>query len=123
VFRGIDVAQLAEGQVSVQVFNGSGAAGQARDVRLALEAVGFSVGAAGNGPASDQTVIQYAPGSELAADLLVRHLTSPAVLVADPTLGANQLALVTGRDFTTVMQTPRPADLSTTPTTPANDSA
>ena len=117
VFRGLDPTEVTESQVSVQVLNGSGAAGQARDVRTALTAVGFSVGAAGNGPASAQTVIQYAPGSETAADLLSRHLSSPSVLVVDPTLGANHLALVTGTDFTTVMQTPRPPDETTTTTT------
>jgi LCP family protein required for cell wall assembly len=123
VFRGRDPSQpspLAENQVSVQVFNGSGTVGQARDVRTALQAVGFSVGAANNAPASDQTVIQYAPGSEAAADLLARHLTSPSVLVEDKSLGRNSLALVTGKDFTTVMQTPRPAETTTT-TVPATD--
>jgi LCP family protein required for cell wall assembly len=114
VFRGIDPAQLTESQVSVQVFNGSGVAGQARDLRLALTAVGFVVGAAGNGPASDETVIQYAPGSEGAADLLARHLSAAAVLVVDPTLTANQLAVVTGKTFTTVMQTARPPGTTTT---------
>jgi LCP family protein required for cell wall assembly len=122
IFRGIDPTQLTESQVSVQVFNGSGTVGQARDVRTALQAVGFSVGAANNSAPSDQTVIQYAPGSEAAADLLARHLTSPAVLVEDRSLGANQLALVTGKDFTTVMQTPRPVSATTT-TAPAPDSA
>jgi hypothetical protein len=120
VFRGRDPAQLAESQIAVQVFNGSGVAGQARDVRLALKAVGFAVGAAGNAPASDATVVQYAPGSEAAADLLARHLTSGAVLVADPTLRANELAIVTGKDFTTVMQTPRAPEATTT--APSSDS-
>src|SRR4051812_556563 len=105
VFRGKDPTVLVESQVSVQVFNGSGTPGQARDVDMALTAVGFSVGAPGNAPPSDLTVIQYAPGSEAAADLLARHLTSPSTLIEDSSLGANQLALVTGKDFTTIMQT------------------
>jgi LCP family protein required for cell wall assembly len=120
VFRGRDPGVLTEGQVSVQVFNGSGTAGQARDVGMALQAVGFAVGSAGNAPGSDQTVIQYAPGSEAAADLLARHLTGPSTLVEDPTLAANELALVTGKDFTTVMQTPRAPSVTTT-TVPAVD--
>jgi LCP family protein required for cell wall assembly len=122
VFRGRDPAQLTESQISVQVFNGSGTAGQARDVRTALTAVGFAVGAAGNAPSSDATVIQYAPGSDAAADLLARHLTSPSVLVEDPTLDANQLALVTGKDFTTVMQAPRLAAATTTTVAPPSES-
>lgn len=122
VFRGKDPTQLVEGQVSVEVFNGSGTPGQARDVRTALTAVGFVAGAASNARASDATVIQYAPGSEAAADLLARHLTSPAVLVEVGSLSANHLALVTGKDFTTVMQTPRPPTATTTTTAPATDS-
>jgi hypothetical protein len=122
VFRGRDPALPAEDQISVQVFNGSGTAGQAVDVRTALGAVGFVVGDVGNAPPSDLTVIQYAPGSEAAADLLARHLSSPSVLVEDPTLDANQLALVTGKDFTTVMQTPRLPEPTTTTTAPATDS-
>jgi hypothetical protein len=122
VFRGKDPAQLTEGQVFVQVFNGSGVPGQARDLRSALTAVGFPVGAAGNASATAQTVIQYPPGSAAAADLLARHLTSAAVLLEDPTLTANHLAIVTGQDFTTVMQTPRPAVTTTTTTAPPADS-
>jgi len=122
VFRGLDPGKLAESQVSVEVFNGSGVPGQARDVRLALTAVGFAVGSAGNADASDETVIQYAPGSEAAADLLARHLSSASVLIEDPTLSANQLAIVTGKDFTTVMQTARPAVTTTTTTAPPADS-
>jgi LCP family protein required for cell wall assembly len=120
VFRGKDPTQLTESQVSVQVFNGSGVGGQARDVSTALVAVGFAVGSSGNAPSSDATVIQYAPGSEAAADLLARHLTSASVLIEDSTLGPNQLALVTGKDFTTVMQMPRPVATTTT-TVPSSD--
>lgn len=121
VFRGKDPTQLTEGQISVEVFNGSGTPGQARDVRTALTAVGFVAGTASNAPASDGTVIQYAPGSEAAADLLARHLTTSATLIEDRSLDANHLALVTGKDFTTVMQTPRPETSTTTTTAPPQD--
>jgi hypothetical protein len=121
VFRGRDPSQLTEGQVNVQVFNGSGVAGKARDARQALGAVGFAVGNANNASLSTETVIQYAPGSEAAADLLARHLSSAAVLVEDATLAKDQLALVVGTDFTTVMQTARPAETTTT-TAPSTDS-
>src|SRR4051794_21028003 len=43
VFRGKDPTELSEDQVAVDVSNGSGATGQARDVRQALQAVGFGV--------------------------------------------------------------------------------
>jgi LCP family protein required for cell wall assembly len=122
IFRGKDPGELSESAVSVNVLNGSGKAGQARDVGQALTAVGFAVGPAGNATAVPSSVIHYAPGSELAADLLARHLTSTSTEVADPTLSANHLQLVTGTDFSTVMQTPRPA-ASTTTTTPSSTPA
>src|SRR5207237_9122418 len=98
--------------------NGSGTPNQARDVGQALSAVGFSVVHLDNFEIGDQTAIQYAPGSEQAADLLARHLTAPAQLVPDPSLDANHVLLVTGTSFTTVMQNPRPPETTTTTTTP-----
>jgi hypothetical protein len=119
VFRGRDPTVLAEAGVAVDVFNGSGKAGQARDVKTALTAVGFATGPAGNASSTPQTIVRYAPGSESAADLLARHLTSPVLLTVDKSLGANHLALVTGVDFSTVMQTARAPATTTTSTTAA----
>jgi LCP family protein required for cell wall assembly len=121
VFRGKDPSALSEGAVSVSVMNGTGVAGQARDVGQALSAVGFTVGPAGNSTSAPTTVIKYAPGSEQAADLLARHLSTPVTtpLMLDASLPANHLTLVTGTDFTTVMQTPRPATAPTSSTTPS----
>ncbi len=118
VFRGKDAGTVNEQAVNVDVLNGSGVANQARDASQALTAVGFAVGPSGNAPTEAHTVIRYAPGSEMAADLLARHLTAPVTEQADPTLDANHLTLVTGTDFTTVMQTPRPAPTTTTTTAP-----
>ena len=115
VFRGKDPGSLAESAVSVNVMNGTGVPGQARDVGQALTAVGFAVGPAGNATAIPTTIIKFAPGSEQAADLLARHLTTSAAQTADPTLDRNHLTLVTGTDFTTVMQTPRPPAPVTVP--------
>jgi LCP family protein required for cell wall assembly len=115
VFRGKDPGSLAERAVSVNVLNGTGVPGQARDVGQALTAVGFAVGPASNAAAGPTTIIKYAPGSEQAADLLARHLTAAATQTADPSLESNHLTLVTGTDFTTVMQTPRSPNPTTAP--------
>ncbi len=120
VFRGKDPTSVEESGVAVDVLNGSGVANQAREVGQALGAVGFSVGPAGNSASSPTTTIKYAPGSELAADLLARHLTTASTEVPDPTLAANQLTLVTGSDFTTVMQTARAPASTPTTTTPSS---
>jgi hypothetical protein len=115
VFRGKEPGSLAERAVSVNVLNGTGVPGQARDVGQALTAVGFAVGPAANAAAGPTTIIKYAPGSEQAADLLARHLTAAATQTADPSLESNHLTLVTGTDFTTVMQTPRSPNPTTAP--------
>ena len=110
--------------MTVNVLNGTGVAGQARDVDQALTAVGFQrrTGRQRGDRADDR--ITYAPGSEQAADLLARHLTTTtATTVADPTLAANHLTLVTGADFSTVMQTPRPPASTTTTSAPPPDVA
>jgi LCP family protein required for cell wall assembly len=117
VFRGLDPSAVSEPEISVAVRNGTGTAGLAKDVKTALEAVGFVTGDTGNAATTPTTEVHYAPGSEFAADLLARHLTGPAALVADPRLAANDLVLVVGTDFTTVMQTPR-APTTTTTTAP-----
>jgi LCP family protein required for cell wall assembly len=109
IFRGLPPGTVSEQSVSVTVLNGSGVLGQAADSASALETVGFNIASTGNFKAgTPRTTIRYAPGSEGAADVLVRHLTSGADLVADPTLRLNRVTLVTGQDFTTVMRQPLP---------------
>ncbi|MEY2436357.1 MAG: hypothetical protein QOF97_1193 [Acidimicrobiaceae bacterium] len=123
VFRGIDPGSVSEAEVSVAVRNASGLAGRAKDVKNALAAAGFATGDTGNAPATATTTIRYGPGSEFAADLVARHLTGPAVLAPDPTLGPNQVVLIVGGDFTTVMQAPRPADTTTTTAPPTTSTS
>lgn len=117
VFRGLPPDAVGEGDVTVEVRNGTGVDGQAKDVSAALGAVGFDTGDTGDAKTSATTTIRYAPGSEAAADLLGRHLTGPALLDEDDSLGTDHVVLVTGADFTTVMQQPRPATTTTTTTT------
>jgi LCP family protein required for cell wall assembly len=118
VFRGLPPGAVTEGDVLVDVRNGSGVAHQARDALDALEAVGFVAGDTGDaGEPFARTTVRYAEGSEAAADLLVRHLTSGAALELDESLDPNELVLVTGADFTTIYVTPEPATTTTVPAT------
>ena len=124
VFRGLPPGAVSESGVTVAVRNGSGVAKQATDVTAALQAVGFEVLSPGDaGGQFAQTTIRYAPGSEMAADLVARHLTSRAVLEEDPKLPQNQVTLITGVDFTTVMVEPYPAETTTTTTAPPTTAA
>jgi LCP family protein required for cell wall assembly len=123
IFRGVDVGPVLESDVTVDVQTARNGALRAKDVQAALGAVGFVDGALANAtPTPTQTTVRYAPGSEAAADLVARHLSTPAVLQADPSLGADRIVLVVGPDFTTVTQTPRAAAPvpTTTTTAPAN---
>jgi hypothetical protein len=63
------------------------------------------------------TTVRYAPGSEHAAALVARHLTSRAVLVADDNLEPLRIRLVTGADFSTVVRQPWSEDAVPLPTT------
>ena len=120
IFRGLPPGAVVESEVNVSVRNGTGVPRQAAAVRDALAAVGFAEGDTGDaGGAFATTTIRYAPGSEYAADLLLRHLTAGAVLEVDESLGANALVLVTAADFTTIMAVPRAEAPTTTapPTT------
>lgn len=118
LFRGIDPGPVLESDVTVDVETARNGTLKAADVQAALSAVGFGDGTQANAsPVPSQTTIRYAPGSELAADLVARHLTSPAVLQTDPKLSANRVVLVAGPDFTTVTTNARPAGPVATTTT------
>ena len=109
LYRGLPPDTLSESMVTVNVSNGSGADGQAQAVADALVASGFAAGTTDTEPAPvAATEVHHAPGAEAAADLVARHLTSGAVLVEDEDLETGEVTLVTGADFTTVLQTARP---------------
>jgi LCP family protein required for cell wall assembly len=118
VFRGMEPDSFQKADISVSVLNGSGVSGQAGKVSDALAVVGFGTNAPGT--AEDdyaRTTIVYGPGWQAAADLLARHLTAGAVLEEDDTLGPGELLLITGTDFTTVMEQPSPTTTAPPETT------
>src|SRR5207249_10092026 len=85
LFRGLALDSLSEGDVNVSVLNGTGEAGRASAVAGALTQVGFRVVGTGNAsPHPNHTIVNYAPDSFSAADLLARHLTNGAELVETP---------------------------------------
>lgn len=121
IFRGLPVDALSPDVIDgITVLNGTGLDGQAGDVSAALEEVGFTVESVGDADEElARTRIRYAPGTERAADLLRRHLTSGADLVADADLDEGAIVLETGSDLTTIGRTPFPAEapIPTTDTT------
>ena len=109
VFRGIPPDDFQKADVSVTVLNGSGVGRPGRPrSRDALDIVGFATAQPATAddalrPHDDRRTGRV---GQAAADLLARHLTSGAVLEEDPSLGPGELLLITGTDFTTVMEQP-----------------
>ena len=134
IFRGLAPGSVTPAQVVVEVQNGTGVERQATLTAEALEFIGFNTVVDRDSPEPPAaTTIPFGDGSEEAARLLARHLSSRAVFVHDPSLEPLRVRLVTGPDFTTVVRQPwsegavpvptttttttAPADASTTTTT------
>ncbi len=96
---------VAPSAVTVDVLNGSGTSGLAKQAAGALETAGFAIGTTGNADSSDHdtTVVRYAAGNEaLAATLAV---TVPgAVLEQSEDAVSGTVQLVLGSNFNGVGQ-------------------
>ena len=128
VFRGeppagsTPVGTVLPADVTLQVLNGTGRGGEAASARTGLVAAGFTVLATGDRPPYDNatTTIEHPPGEEVAAATVASYLEGGAALVEDESV--DTLVLVTGRDFTGVLATPRPAS-PTGPTSPTTSTS
>jgi len=123
IFRGLDPGEVIPAQVVVRVQNGTGADRQAANTADALSAIGFETVVDGDAELPAATTVSYAAGSEAAARLVARHLTSQATFVVDEDLDPNEVVLVTGPDFTTVVRQPWPAEQVPGPTTTTTTTA
>lgn len=111
--------------ISVSVHNGTARENEATNVTRALQKVGFSTGRPSDelGLTDEASIIRYVPGHEDEARLLARHLRSEVVF--EPVSSSysrtedSALVLVTGRSFTGVLTTARPASEVPGPTTTA----
>ncbi len=100
--------------VSVQVLNGSGAAGRASAVAAGLASRGFHVVGTGDGPNFGYTtsVVEYAGAADLPAARAVQEQLGSATLVRDSSLTPGTLSLIVGSSFTALAPlaaTPSPA--------------
>jgi LCP family protein required for cell wall assembly len=109
IFRGLDEHDADPRAVTFSILNGSGKTGQASQVQEAFRAIGYQAEVGGDASARlARTEVRHGfAGQELAAQI-ERHLTAGATIVADPTLPAGKVVLMTGEDLTTVMRRPRP---------------
>ncbi len=88
--------------VTVQVLNGTGAAGQAGKAADELRSAGFQVAGTGNSTSFShpQSVVLYAPGQQAAAQLLQSQVAGGAQVQEDSALKGIDVELVTGTSFT-----------------------
>ncbi|MBW3547078.1 MAG: LCP family protein [Actinobacteria bacterium] len=126
VFRGVEGGGevVQPSSVTVQVLNGSGREGEASEAALALSQARFNVaGGVGNASAtSATTAIRYAFGQRAHAELLARYLEEEPRLEEDAQLKTVDVALVTGSDYTGILDSPRdPAPTPPAPPPPAGD--
>ena len=121
-------APLEEGpvrtsDVRLRVLNGNGGDGTAAKAAFSLRQVGFVIGSTDTGDADSysyrNTIIRYGQGKEAKAALLRSYLQAGAMLQEDRTLGAVDLALVIGADYTGVR--PGPASSGDAPPVPAGE--
>jgi LCP family protein required for cell wall assembly len=119
VFRGLPPGELSPVQATVTVLNATTKEGFARDISGALQRIGFEMTEPDTTEPAPTTTVQYAPGQANYGRLVASYLTTPPTLVENPDLGAGEVVVVAGADFTTVHDQPAPTEEATTTTTEA----
>jgi LCP family protein required for cell wall assembly len=105
--------------VQLRVLNGNGGDGSAAKAAFSLRQVGFGISYTGDADSFTYktTVIRYGAGKEAKAELLQSYLQAGARLEEDDALGAVDVALVIGADYTGVRPGPASAGDSSPGTT------
>jgi LCP family protein required for cell wall assembly len=116
---------VPRGQVSVQVFNGSGRKGLATQTATALRSAGFTVAGTGNADRNNypQSLIRYAPSSLAQANTLAAAI--PGAQLQEQQSAGGTVQLVLGANFSGVGSTTSAGASRTTaaPAAPAGGSA
>jgi LCP family protein required for cell wall assembly len=121
MFRDAQGGLSPNSQVVVAVHNGSGQLNQAETAAAALRKVGFTVPPDNVAPADRfdyATTVNYLPGEKAQGELVASYLASGAIVQQTPLplLGADVL-VITGIDYTGVLDQPSTAPVSSTTTT------
>jgi LCP family protein required for cell wall assembly len=123
VFRGLPFDEVGPSLITVEVANGSGDPDQGVNVAGALGQLSFQVTEPTTVATRPTTAVLYSPGELAFGRRVARHLTSGAVLSESADVAKGHVRLVTGADFTTVHETPVPADQIPAPSTTASPGA
>jgi LCP family protein required for cell wall assembly len=103
IFRGLPPGSISPQAIDLTVLNGSEVQGQAADAAGALHQIGFVVTDVDDYPSPvGRTTVLYGSGGYDAGRTVARHVTGGAALVESRNVGAGEVVLVIGKDFTTV---------------------
>lgn len=101
--------------IRLTIENGSGVNGQAGKAQAAFESLGYSVeGTSTAATTQSDTIVRYAPGSEVVAQDVADHLSPGAQLQEDASLAADEVLVVTGKDFVAVTDDGQPVSTNGT---------
>jgi LCP family protein required for cell wall assembly len=114
IFRGKNPFVDVNGATTVEVRNGTGRVGQGQSAADQLKARGFTITGVTDDRSqkNDTTVIRYAPGFLRSAVVVATYLDGNPTFQEDPSLASTStwVAVVVGRDFTSVRDSARPLD-------------
>jgi hypothetical protein len=106
---------IPNASVTVDVMNGTGKAGLAKQAGDQLAAISFNIGTVDNAAPTTSSTIYYAKSDKGAAEAVAAHLSPSPDLVVDSSLNDNEVRLVLGSDYRQVVS--HPAGSSATSTT------
>jgi LCP family protein required for cell wall assembly len=95
---------------TVDVLNGAGVDGLAKEVVTRLAAAGFTAGDTGDAPTRERSVIKVPPGQDAVGKQVSTLLGGGIPVQIDPTLSGQQIQVLIGRDYQA-----RPGDRLTGP--------
>ena len=95
--------EVQPGDVTVNVFNGSGVSGAASTAATTLTTDGFQASSGGNADPTDTTTVRHHSGDDAAAALVAARVPGAAVAV-DDSVPAGTVQLVIGTDYNGIGQ-------------------
>ena len=90
---------VSPGDVRIQVLNGNGTKGAAKQTADALKAAGFDVAGTGDAPTTTRTLVRYGRGQEAKARFVAAALQAGGDVQIDARLTSADVALVLGADY------------------------
>ena len=107
LFRGVEPGTVRPAGVKVQVLNGSEVKGLAAEATEGLAAAEFVTEEPTDADPLDATVVRFAPGRTVAAQLVARHLVGAVNFEEDPDQTID-VVVVAGANFKGVRTSPKP---------------